>query len=84
VWQLEGNRILRKYRHKLEDNIKIDIKNTGRLGVRHLVGSFEGSNEHSNPVECGEFLAWLSMLASEVGLCCMELDGEEEIKLSKK
>jgi len=27
--------------------------------VRHLVGSFEGGNEHSNLVECGEFLAWL-------------------------
>jgi hypothetical protein len=39
-----------------------------------VVGACECGNELSGPVKCGEFLGWLrNQLASEEGLCCMEL-----------
>jgi hypothetical protein len=47
-----------------------------------VAGSCEHGNEPSGSIKCGEFLDWLSvLLASQEGLCSMELVKVNEIKL---
>jgi hypothetical protein len=38
-----------------------------------VAGSCEHGNEPSGSIKCGEFLDWLSILLTSLGLCSMEL-----------
>jgi hypothetical protein len=38
-----------------------------------VVGACECSNETWDSTKCGEFLDWVELLASEEGLCSMQL-----------
>jgi hypothetical protein len=50
-----------------------------------VAGSCEHGNEPSGSIECGEFLDWLSILvASQEGLCSMELGSFECLSCSVK
>jgi hypothetical protein len=62
VGKPEGKRILVISRHKLDDNIKIDLKEIAwevvgwiNLAERHVAGSCEYGNEPSGCLKCGEF-----------------------------
>ena len=62
VGKSEGKRPLGRPRHRLEDNIKMDIQKVG-CGLDHAVsgygqvaGTCEYGNELSGSIKCGEFL----------------------------
>jgi hypothetical protein len=61
----EGNRALRRPRHRWKGNIRMDLQETGWQVVNwvHLAqdkgpvaGSYQHSNEHSSFIKHGEFL----------------------------
>jgi hypothetical protein len=56
----EGRRPLGRTRHRLEDNIKVDIQEAGSsfdwIDLAQVAGSCKCGNEPSVSVKCGEFL----------------------------
>jgi hypothetical protein len=64
VGKPEGKIQLGRHRHRLEDNIKKDLREGGwgyelyRFGPRqgHVAGTCDCGNEPSGSIKCGEFL----------------------------
>jgi hypothetical protein len=62
-------------RHRWEDNIKWDFKETRLKVVDPVVRFCEHGIEPSDSIRSGEFLHWLSLLPSQKSLFPLELAG---------
>jgi hypothetical protein len=65
VGKPEGKRPLGRSRRRWEDNIKMNVQETGWgygldwSGSEQVVGTCKCGNEPSGFIKCGEFLNWL-------------------------
>ena len=51
---------------------KLGLDRSGS-GQGQVVGACECGNEPWGSIKCGEFLDWMELLASQEGLCSMQL-----------
>jgi hypothetical protein len=60
VGKPKGNRPLRRHKHRWEDNIRIDLRETDGSGYRQVADYCEHGNEPSDSIKGREFLDSMS------------------------